>query len=154
MKHAPENYQCPFCRVSQGIEDEFVITKQSDIVFKNDIVTAFVSSHWWPNNPGHVLIIPNKHFENIYVLPDDVSSEIHRVEKIISIALKSCYNCDGVSSRQHNEPAGNQDVWHYHLHVFPRYIDDNLYQLDNKRTTQEERAPYVKKLKDYFVEKI
>ena len=150
--HAPENYRCPFCRVSKGKEDEFVITKQSDIVFQNEIVTTFVSSHWWPNNPGHIIIIPNEHFENVYTLPDNVSSEIHRAEKTMALAFKEVYKCEGVSSRQHNEPAGNQDVWHYHLHVFPRYIDDNLYQLDRKQTTEAERTPYVKKLKSYFEE--
>ena len=66
--HKPTEYKCPFCRVSGGIEDEFVITRQSDIVFQNDKVTAFVASHWWPNNPGHVLIIPNEHFENLQKL--------------------------------------------------------------------------------------
>ncbi len=149
-KHAPENYQCPFCRVSKGIEDEFVITKQSDIIFQNETVTAFISSHWWPNNHGHVIIISNEHFENLYDLPDHISVEIHRIEKIVALGFKEVFKCDGISSRQHNEPAGNQDVWHYHLHVFPRYKEDNLYQLDRKQTTETERAPYAKKLKDYF----
>ena len=44
-----------------------------------------------------------------------------------ALALKTAFDCDGVSTRQHNEPAGNQDVWHYHLHVFPRFTDDGLY---------------------------
>ncbi len=150
MTHAEENYKCPFCRISNGIEDEFVITKQSDIVFQNEIATAFIASHWWPNNPGHVLIIPNEHFENLYTLPDEVSAEIHRLEKKIALAFKAGYNCDGVSSRQHNEPAGDQDVWHYHLHVFPRYENDNLYQLENRQTTEAERTPYATKLKNYL----
>jgi histidine triad (HIT) family protein len=150
--HEPENYQCPFCRISKRVEDKFVITKQSDIVFQNEMVTAFIASHWWPNNPGHIIIIPNKHFENLYNLPDNISAEIHRIEKKVALGFKKVYRCDGVSSRQHNEPAGDQDVWHYHLHVFPRYIDDNLYQLDRKQTAEAERAPYVKKLKSYFEE--
>jgi len=145
--HEPENYQCPFCRVSKGVEDEFVITEQSDIVFQNEIATAFISSHWWPNNPGHVIIIPNEHFENLYDLPGSVSAEIHRIEKIVALCFKEIYRCDGVSSRQHNEPAGNQDVWHYHLHVFPRYTEDNLYLLDPRQTTEAERALYAKKLR-------
>src|SRR5690606_11711679 len=108
-----------------------------------------VASHWWPNNPGHVIIIPNEHFENLYSLPDDALYEIHRIEKMVAQAFKESYRCDGVSSRQHNEPAGNQDVWHYHLHVFPRYKNDNLYQLDRQQTTEAERASYVKKLLNY-----
>lgn len=42
--------------------------------------------------------------------------------------MKQAFGCDGVSTRQHNEPAGDQDVWHFHLHVFPRWTGDDLYR--------------------------
>ena len=150
--HEPNNYQCPFCRVAKGIEDKYVYTKQSDVFYRDDNITAFISSHWWPNNDGNVIIIPNKHIENIYELPDDLSKKIHDFEKNVSIALKEVYKCDGVSSRQHNEPDGDQDVWHYHLHIFPRYENDNLYQLTDKKyqTDEKQRLPFAKKLRDYF----
>lgn len=105
--HAPKDYICPFCLIAQGIESEHIYTKQDDIVYKNEFVTAFIGSGWWKNNKGHVIIIPNNHFENIYDLPDDISAEIHKLERKIAIALKEVYKCDGVSSRQHNEPCGN-----------------------------------------------
>jgi histidine triad (HIT) family protein len=57
--------------------------------------------------------------------------------------MKEAYRCDGTSFRQHNEPAGNQDVWHYHLHVFPRYHGNDLYRLRGRTTTPDERAPYA-----------
>jgi len=60
------------------------------------------------------------------------------------------YKCDGVSTRQHNEPSGNQDVWHYHLHVFPRYKNDNLYKTDRRNSEPEERTEYAEKLREYF----
>lgn len=72
------------------------------------------------------------------------------MERKIAIALKEVYKCDGVSSRQHNEPCGNQDVWHYHLHVLPRYKDDNLYLTDRGSSKPEERIEYANRLKDYF----
>lgn len=125
--HAPENYPCPFCLLVQGIKNEHVYSGQSDIVDQNDVVTAFVSSHQWPNNHGNVIIIPNKHFENIYDLPVTYALEIHQMAKRLALAMKLAYGCDGISTRQHNEPAGNQDVWHYHLHVTPRYQNDNIY---------------------------
>ncbi len=63
--------------------------------------------------------------------------------------MKAAYGCDGVSTRQHNEPAGNQDVWHFHLHVFPRYVDDQLYLRSAERTptSPPQRLPYAVKLK-------
>jgi histidine triad (HIT) family protein len=149
--HAPEGYICPFCLVVNGIENEHVITRQSDIIYSDDYITAFISAHWFENNKGHALIIPNQHFENLYSLPLEYSVKIHTFEREVAIALKETYKCDGVSSRQHNEPYGNQDVWHYHLHIFPRYKDDNLYRTKRQSTTAEERAPYAEKLRKYFL---
>ncbi len=150
--HRPKDYVDPFELIVQGIEDARVYTTQEDIIYQDEYVTAFISSHWWPNNPGHVLIIPNESFENIYDLPDAIALRIHHLARRVSLALKEVYNCDGVSVRQHNEPAGDQDVWHYHLHVFPRYVDDQLYLLNNEKrlTSPEERKPYAEKLRTYF----
>lgn len=148
--HAPEGYICPFCQIAKGKENEQISTKQNDIIYKDVDVTAFISSCWWKNNKGHVIIIPNKHIENLYDLPSDISCRIHNLERKIAFALKETYLCDGVSSRQHNEPAGNQDVWHYHLHVFPRYVNDRLYKSDRENTKPEERLEYAQKLRDYL----
>lgn len=148
--HAPKDYICPFCLVVDGVENEHVQTKQADIVYKDNYITAFISAGQYKNNKGNVIIIPNSHFENIYDLPDEISARIHKLERKIAIALKEVYKCDGVSSRQHNEPCGNQDVWHYHLHVFPRYKDDNLYLTDRELSKPEERVEYANRLKIYF----
>lgn len=148
--HESINYICPFCLAVQGVENEHILTRQADIVYKDDYVTAFISAGWWSNNKGHVIIKPNRHIENIYDLPSDISLKIHNLEKEIAIALKKVYQCDGVSSRQHNEPAGNQDVWHYHLHVFPWYKDDNLYMTERELSIPEERVQYARKLREYF----
>ena len=150
ISHRPINYTCPFCKVVQGLESDDVQTKQDDIIVKNDYVTAFIASSWWPNNKGHVLIVPNKHYENIYEIPDEYIYEVHRLEKQVAIALKKVYKCDGVSSRQHNEPDGNQDVWHYHLHIFPRYKNDNLYGSNRMDSTESQRKTYSSKLRNYF----
>jgi histidine triad (HIT) family protein len=150
--HEPEGYICPFCLVVRGIENEHVLTNQCDIVYKDEFVTAFISAGFWNKNKGHVIIIPNKHFENIYDLPSEYSYRIHDLEKEIALAFKNVYKCDGVSSRQHNEPSGNQDVWHYHLHIFPRYQDDNLYKTSRELSDLTERVEYARKLQKYFDE--
>jgi histidine triad (HIT) family protein len=86
-------------------------------------------------------------------LPIELSHKIHDIEKEIAFALKEMYKCDGVSSRQHNEPCGNQDVWHYHLHVFPRYKNDELYKTSRENSKPEERKEYANKIKAYFNKK-
>lgn len=152
--HQPSGYRCPVCRIVAGedLRDDF--TKQSDIVFRDDIVTAFVSSAWWPANAGHVLVVPNGHFENVYAIPDPLLASVQVIGKRIALAVRETYGCEGTSFRQHNEPAGNQEVWHYHLHVFPRYHGDDLYLRTRERrdTTAAERAPYAERLRRYLAE--
>lgn len=149
--HAPENYDCPFCRIVNGGQNPGYTT-QDDVIYRDERVTAFIASHWWPNNPGHVLIVPNRHIENIYDLTPDVAVYVYELARQVAIALKEVYGAEGISTRQHNEPAGYQEVWHFHLHVFPRYNHDYLYDLTFQRrlTTPDERRPYAEKLKRYF----
>ena len=151
--HAPRDYICPFCLVVQGVEKEDLRTRQDDIIYRDEFLTAFIPVTCYKNNKGHVLIIPNAHYENIYDLPDDISAKIHAFSRKVAIALKEVYRCDGVSTRQHNEPFGNQDVWHYHLHVFPRYQNDDLYFTRDEPFPPEERKGYAKKLRAYFESK-
>jgi histidine triad (HIT) family protein len=149
--HEPPNYVCPFCTFLAGGKDAY--NTPEDIIYRDSTVTAFIAPKWWVHNPANVVIIPNQHVENLYVIPDDVLAHIAMVSKKIAIAIRTTYKgCQGTSTRQHNEPAGNQAVWHFHAHVFPRYSGDELYQNHDKKrfVTPEERAPYVKKLRDYF----
>ena len=101
--------------------------------------TAFVASDQWPNNAGHVLVIPNEHHENLYSLPVELAGPIHQSVRRIALALRAAFRCPGISTRQHNEPAGGQDVWHYHVHVFPRYDGDGLYGADREPVGDAER---------------
>lgn len=148
FSHAPANYECPVCRIAAGNFLPSTRTQAADVIAHDPMVTAFIASHWWPNNPGHVLVIPNQHFENIYDLPGDLAAPIHAMSCRVAIAMKHEYRCDGVSTRQHNEPAGNQDIWHYHLHVFPRHAGDDLYRTDREETTPGERARYADVLRN------
>jgi histidine triad (HIT) family protein len=148
--HEPENYDCPFCRLIAGTQDH--LTRQRDVVLRTDGALAFVASWWWPNNRGHVLVVPTGHHENLYDLPPDSGHAVHDVVREVAVAIRGTYGCDGVSTRQHNEPAGYQSAWHYHVHVFPRYDGDELYATRrlSEPATPEEREPYVRRLRDYF----
>jgi histidine triad (HIT) family protein len=145
--HAPSGYQCPFCLLLKGISDPHLQSIPSDIILQTETTTALVASMQYPRNHGHVIVIPNQHFENMYDLPPEVSADIHFTARLIALAMKKAYACPGISTRQHNEPAGNQHVWHYHLHVFPRYDNDNLYGTKPAFMNADERAFYVRKLR-------
>lgn len=151
FSHQPDDYICPFCDWLAGNETPY--KQNNDIVYQDEEVTAFVSPKWWVNNPGHVIVIPNSHHENIYDIPHDVLSKVYGTAKEMAIAIRHSYEgCTGTSMRQHNEPDGNQDVWHFHVHVFPRYTNDDLYlNHENKRFVEpEERKQYVATLRQYL----
>lgn len=147
--HAPQDYICPFCAVVAGHDNPYPYTTRSDVVWRDEHTVAFINAHWWPNNAGHTLVIPTRHVENLYTLTPDLAAHLHETTRQVALAMKEAYGCDGISTRQHNEPGGDQEVWHYHLHVFPRYHGDRLYQLTeaHRLTTPEERAPYAARLR-------
>jgi histidine triad (HIT) family protein len=145
--HASAGYPCPFCLFLQGVEGGPVGSRQQDLVFCDHQVAAFVCLRQWPHNQGHVLVVPVAHWENIFDMPPALAQPIQHLARRVALAMKTAYGCDGVSTRQHNEPAGDQDVWHYHLHVFPRYPDDGLYLSRGKTMPAQQRAAYADRLR-------
>lgn len=116
--HAPENYMCPICLGVKEIESSDTLMKPTDIVYKDDLVTAFINSFFVGKNAGHVIVVPNEHFESLYTLPVEYGHRIFDVAKKIALAMKDAYNCDGITTRQNNEPAGDQHAFHFHFHIF------------------------------------
>ncbi|MFZ6003622.1 MAG: HIT family protein [Actinomycetota bacterium] len=126
--HEPGGYRCPFCRNIRDGESDMPF----EVLHRDDDVLVKVNPKWWPNNPGAALVIPVEHHENLYDLPVRLAEPILRATRFTALAMKSAFGCEGVSTRQHNEPAGNQDVWHFHVHVFPRFPDDGLYRFHDE----------------------
>jgi histidine triad (HIT) family protein len=145
--HTPPGYMCPFCLLIQGNEGIQSQLVSTDIVFQSSDLTAFMATRKFPNNQGHVLIIPNEHFENIYDLPLDLSAKVHALSRDVALAMKVAYQCNGILLRQHNEPAGDQSIWHYHLHVIPRYFNDDFHHAEKVPFESGERAQYAQKLR-------
>lgn len=147
------DYICPICLGNRGVESKDTLLNQSDLVFSDDLVSVWINSFWVKGNEGHLIVVPNEHFENIYTVSNLVGYRIFEISKIMSIAIKSVYNCDGITLRQNNEAAGDQHAFHYHLHIFPRYENDNFNQELTKKSylsDPKDRIEYVTKLKEYF----
>ena len=139
-RHAPPDYACPFCALLAGASER---SSPADIFYRDDHLTGLISLHHWGAIHGNALIIPNAHYENLYDLPDELGGRIFALSKRVALAMKRAYGCAGTSTRQHNEPAGNQDVFHYHLHVLPRYPNDHLYGAKRELAPPEERQRYA-----------
>jgi histidine triad (HIT) family protein len=148
--NAPENYICPICLGVQGVVSDDILTRPTDIIYKDKLVTAFINSFFVGKNAGHAIVVPSSHYENVYDLPVEHGHRVFDVAQRIALAMKEAYDCDGITVRQNNEPAGDQHAFHYHFHVFPRYADDgyNTTQPSEKRLADpEERAEYAAKLR-------
>jgi histidine triad (HIT) family protein len=92
-------------------------------------------------------VVPRDHYENVLDIPENLGSDFFRATRRLALAMQSAFGCEGISTRQHNGPAGNQDVWHYHLHVFPRYSNDGLHAGQKMLYTTEERIELAASLR-------
>lgn len=107
---------CIFCKIINGDIPSYT-------VYENDYVKCFLDVN--PISMGHTLIIPKKHFKDVYDITEEYISEIHKASKIILELLDSKLKPNGYRLVQNN---GNlQEVKHYHLHIIPNYIskEDN-----------------------------
>ncbi len=152
FNHAPANYTCPICLAIQGVESAKTMIKQADIFYRDELVVGFIGSKSIKGNEGHPLLVPVQHAENLYELTTEQAHRITEVAQKVAIALKKTRNCDGVTLVQNNEPAGDQHAFHYHLHIVPRFTDDQFHhKLYNTYVSEpSERLPFADSLKRHF----
>ena len=150
--HANPDYKCPICLAINGVESEDTMIKQSDIFFQDDHILGIINSKYVVNNPGHIIIVSRQHFENIYDLPNEIGARILNMSRIFAIGLKEIRKCDGITIRQNNEPASNQHAFHYHLHIFPRFENDNFEELSQNTSVLEykKRQEYASDLRRWI----
>ena len=97
----------------------------SSQVYHDAICTAFMDIQ--PVNPGHVLVIPNRHASSLADLDEDTGAHLFRVAQRVADALRRCgARCEGVNLFLADGEAAGQEVFHVHLHVFPRYVGDGF----------------------------
>lgn len=105
--------QCVFCH-----KDKII----TDFIYEDEKVMAFMDME--PINEGHVLLVLKEHYLDIDEIPDDILAHLIIISKKIVLALKETYNPNGYSIMQNGGEFN--DVGHYHLHIFPRYIGDGF----------------------------
>lgn len=106
---------CIFCKIANG-------EIPSRTIEENDLFKVVLDVG--PATKGHALILPKDHYRNLYDLPEDVAAEVYKMAKKIALKMKEKLGCDGVNIVQNNEEAAGQTVFHFHMHVIPRYKDD------------------------------
>ncbi len=108
--------ECIFCKILAGEIPSFKI-------HEDDKTLAFMDIN--PLHPGHSLVIPKGHFENIYTAPDEVLADMIAATRRLATAVNSALSPDGVNVIQANGPGAAQSVFHIHFHVVPRKTGDN-----------------------------
>ncbi|OLS36522.1 HIT family protein [Bacillus sp. MRMR6] len=103
---------CIFCKIVNG---EIPAAK----VFENEHVIAFLDIS--QVTKGHTLVIPKVHKENLYELTPDLARNLFEVVPSIANALKKTYEPIGLNTINNNGEAAGQTVFHYHMHLIPRY---------------------------------
>ena len=108
---------CIFCRiVSRKIPAE--------ILYENEHVISFLDIN--PIHYGHALILPKQHCRDFLDLPPEAYHSILEAAKIVTKALVLSLNLEGYNLFSNNGPIAGQSVYHFHLHITPRYSDDNI----------------------------
>jgi histidine triad (HIT) family protein len=103
------------CRIATGEAPASIVTESPDAIAFMDINQA---------TDGHVLIIPRRHIQDIYGMDPETTDSVFRLTVDIAKAVKSALRCDGLDLLQANERAGQQEVFHFHVHVIARYHGD------------------------------
>ncbi|MEX0732085.1 MAG: HIT domain-containing protein [Aquisalimonadaceae bacterium] len=103
---------CIFCKILEGVIPAAVI-------FEDDDVMAFMDA--FPASQGHALIIPRGHYANIHETPESVVVTAARAAKRLAAAQKQALAPDGITVSQFNGAAAGQTVYHYHVHLIPRW---------------------------------
>lgn len=108
--------ECIFCKIAKGEIPSATLHEDEEFRVILDL---------GPANKGHALILPKAHYENLYDLPDEMAAHAMILAKKIATKMKGILNCDGYNLVQNNGEAAGQTVFHFHMHLIPRYTDDH-----------------------------
>jgi histidine triad (HIT) family protein len=144
-KFSAPNYESPFSLFLRGIETPPVETRQGDVVYETPDVLGVICSRQISGHEGHSLIISKGQFESIFDLPTHIGQEVFAVTQRLSQAMQQAFGCDGITIIQNNGQASDQTVFHYHVHVIPRWKGDNFLKLYASHSETQKVMPEYKR---------
>ena len=112
-----KNENCIFCKIAAGDIPSATIYEDADFRVILDIE---------PASKGHALILPKEHYANLYELPEELAAKVLVVAKKVVSAMTEVLGCDGYNVLQNNGEVAGQTVFHYHMHLIPRYKEDQV----------------------------
>ena len=106
---------CIFCKIANG-------EIPSKRLYEDDAFRVILDLG--PAAKGHALILPKEHYENLYELPDKTAAGAMLLAKKMAALMKEKLGCDGLNLIQNNGETAGQTVFHFHMHLIPRYEND------------------------------
>lgn len=94
------------------------------IIYENNDIISFMDLY--PVSKGHVLVCPKVGYKDIFEIPSDILAKLIKVTKMLAEVIKKTFNCDGINLVNNNGAAASQAVFHYHMHIIPRYLNDKV----------------------------
>ncbi len=132
------NQDCLFCQIAAG-------EMPAKIVYQDETMTAFLDLN--PNNPGHTLVIPNRHYKNLFDLPDQLLAIFFPKVKKVAAGVKTSQGAGGLNMIMNNEPDSGQTIFHTHIHLIPRFAGDGLKPWPTKSLTETEMSKIQEQIK-------
>lgn len=129
-----EHKDCIFCKIVEGVIP-------SSKVYEDDDVLAFLDIS--QVTKGHTLVIPKKHYDNFLTVPKDVMHKVMDVAQRIGQADVAVLGAKGVNILTNVNKEAGQSVYHFHVHVIPRYIRDEGFQITMKESMEELNLPAI-----------
>lgn len=108
---------CIFCKIANGEIPSYTVYEDDDFKVIFDIS---------PASKGHALVIPKEHYKNLFELDESIASKALVIAKKVATELSTELDCDGFNLLQNNEEIAGQTVFHFHIHLIPRYKNDNV----------------------------
>ena len=129
---------CIFCKIAKG-------EIPSGKVYEDEKVFAFMDIA--PISKGHVLVIPKEHHKDLLDMPNDLLAELAKTTKKIAKAVVKAAKADGFNIGQNNGSVAGQAVFHFHLHIIPRFEGDGLKHWPKIDVPKEEMDKIAKDIK-------
>ena len=131
---------CIFCKIANGEIPSATLYEDDDFRIILDL---------GPASKGHALLLPKEHYENLYMLPDELAAKALPVAKKMITKLTEVLGCDGYNVVQNNGETAGQTVFHFHMHLIPRYKgDQGGLGWKMGELTDEERDDILAKLRE------
>ena len=108
---------CIFCKIANG-------EIPSTTIYENDEFRVFFDIS--PASKGHCLIVPKNHYSDIFEIDPEVAGRLFSLAANVAKSLKKELNCEGMNIVQNNGTIAGQTVFHFHLHLIPRYSGDTV----------------------------